>query len=180
MSPRSYLFLTLIGLHWAMPLSAQSSKNQVGLESLSTSFEALADKVGPAVVQILATGYDTSQEGIGTVTSRRAGGSGVILSADGYIVTNGHVVAGAQNVQVRLGLPQDQKSEWRSILKPPGSVIPAKIVGIDRETDLAVLKVEYQGLQPLNWATPKTCARVRSFWPSGILWGWRTRSAWGL
>ena len=60
MSPRSYLFLTLIGLPWAMPLSAQSSKNPVGLESLSTSFEALADKVGPAVVQILATGYDTS------------------------------------------------------------------------------------------------------------------------
>ena len=156
MSPRSYLFLTLIGLHWAMPLSAQSAKNQVGLESLSTSFESLADKVGPAVVQILATGYDTSQEGIGTVTSRRAGGSGVILSSDGYIVTNGHVVAGAQNVQVRLGLPEVQKSEWRSILKPPGSVIPAKILGIDRETDVAVLKVEYQGLPTLELGDSET------------------------
>jgi serine protease Do len=144
------LFLTLIGLHWSMPLAAQSAKNQVGLESLSSSFESLADKVGPAVVQILATGYDTSQEGFGSVTTRRAGGSGVILSADGYIVTNGHVVAGAQNVQVRLALPQDQKTEWRSILKPAGSIIPAKILGIDRETDLAVLKVEYQGLPTLE------------------------------
>ena len=149
MSPRSCLYLALIGFPWPIPLSAQSAGNQVGLENLSASFQSLADKVSPAVVQIMATGYNAS-EGLAAIEPRRAGGSGVILSADGYIVTNGHVVAGAQSVQVRLGLSQNQKTEWHSILKPPGSVIPAKILGIDRETDLAVLKVEYQGLPTLE------------------------------
>jgi serine protease Do len=150
MSPRIYLYLIVIGLSWAVPLSAQSTGSQVGLENLSASFEALAERVTPAMVQIVAMGYDASQEGVGTVAPRRAGGSGVILNADGYIVTNAHVVAGALNVQVRLALPQDQKEEWRSILKPRGSLIPAKIVGIDRETDLAVLKVDYRGLPTLE------------------------------
>ena len=95
-------------------------------------------------------GVQRQQEGSGAIEPRRAGGSGVILSADGYIVTNAHVVAGAQSVQVRLGLSQNQKTEWRSILKPPGSVIPARLLGIDRETDVAVLKVESQGLPTLE------------------------------
>jgi serine protease Do len=150
MSPRSYLYLMLIGFPWAVPISAQSTGSQVGLEHLSASFQSLAEKVSPAVVQVLTMGYDASQEGSGTVTPRRSGGSGVILSADGYIVTNAHVVAGAQNVQVRLALPRDQKAEWRSILKPRGNLIPATIVGIDRETDLAVLKVDYRGLPILE------------------------------
>ena len=150
MSPRIYLCLIVIGLSWAVPLSAQSTGSQVGLENLSASFQALAERVTPAMVQIVAMGYDASQEGVGTVAPRRAGGSGVILNADGYIVTNAHVVAGALNVQVRLALPPDQKEEWRSILKPRGSLVPAKIVGIDRETDLAVLKVDYRGLPTLE------------------------------
>src|SRR5262245_13491797 len=150
MSLRIYLYFILIGFPWAVPLSAQSTGSQVGLENLSASFQALAEKVSPAVVQVLTMGYDASQEGLGTLTPRRAGGSGVILNADGYIVTNAHVVAGAQNVQVRLGLPQDQKEELRSILKPRGNLIPATIVGIDRETDVAVLKVDYRGLPALE------------------------------
>ncbi|MBR3881413.1 MAG: DegQ family serine endoprotease [Mailhella sp.] len=56
-------------------------------------------------------------------------GSGFIISADGYIVTNNHVVEGADKVTVNFG---DSKSEG----------LPAKIVGTDSETDLALLKVE--------------------------------------
>jgi len=61
----------------------------------------------------------------------RAQGSGVIVSADGYILTNHHVVEKADEIQIAL---QD------------GRVTPARIVGSDQETDLAVLKIEGNNL----------------------------------
>lgn len=62
---------------------------------------------------------------------QRAQGSGVIVGADGYIVTNHHVVAGADEIQTVL---------W------DGRVTRARIVGSDRETDLAVLKIDGNNL----------------------------------
>ncbi|HEY6253880.1 MAG TPA: Do family serine endopeptidase [Candidatus Angelobacter sp.] len=57
-------------------------------------------------------------------------GSGIIMNANGYIVTNFHVVDGADRIRVKL------KDE------PPGMLHDAKVVGVDRETDLAVIKIE--------------------------------------
>ena len=54
-------------------------------------------------------------------------GSGVIVRADGYILTNNHVVDGAQQIQVEL---TDKR------------VLPAKVIGVDPDTDLAVIKIE--------------------------------------
>src|SRR5215467_324483 len=61
---------------------------------------------------------------------QRSLGSGVILNANGYIITNNHVVDGADRVRVRI------KDD------PPGVLHDAKVIGIDRETDLAVIKIE--------------------------------------
>ena len=61
----------------------------------------------------------------------RAGGSGFILNANGYIVTNNHVVENASDIQVKLG---------------DGRELPAKVVGRDAKTDLALLKIEATGL----------------------------------
>ena len=74
-------------------------------EELSRSTEALARLVSPAVVQIFTTSY-VPAEGVvarasDLVTTQRAAGSGVIVGADGYIVTNAHVVAGAQRLRRR-------------------------------------------------------------------------------
>jgi serine protease Do len=60
----------------------------------------------------------------------RALGSGVILDSKGYIVTNAHVVDGADRIKVKL------------MDDPPGTDYPAKVVGVDKETDLAVIKIE--------------------------------------
>jgi serine protease Do len=77
---------------------------------------------------------------------------GVVVDAQGYIVTNAHVVAGARRVQVVLPLAPGALSGRRSIVRPAGRTVDAAIVGIDRETDLAVLKVARQGLPALAFA----------------------------
>ena len=108
----------------------------------------------PAVVQIQALGYaPVPGRGLaapGVVAAQRSTGSGVILDTDGYIVTNAHVVAGAQRVQVTLALYSGEKKQWLSLLKPPGKTVPAQIVGIDQETDLAVLRIDEKGLAALE------------------------------
>ncbi len=65
-----------------------------------------------------------------------ASGSGVIISDDGYIVTNNHVIQGASEIVVTLN---DQRS------------YKAKIVGTDPNTDLAVLKIDAKGLTPITF-----------------------------
>ena len=62
-------------------------------------------------------------------------GSGVVMSADGYVLTNNHVVEGAGTVAVAL---------------PQGKPAPARVIGTDPETDLAVLKIEAPGLEPIT------------------------------
>src|SRR5215813_80933 len=89
----------------AVPMFAQAPTS---LRDLSGSFEALASKVRPAVVQIFSSGYaaasdDTENTSASSLLStQRSTGSGVIVSADGYIVTNNHVVQGARKIEVRL------------------------------------------------------------------------------
>lgn len=119
------------------------------LGKLSGEFERIAEVVSPAVVRIIATGYTaSSNDGTGLLSKQRSSGSGVILDPDGYIITNGHVVDGAKRIQVELARTSEQQR--RSILKPRGQVVGAQIVGIDRETDLAVLKVGEKNLNFLK------------------------------
>ena len=123
------------------------------LPDLSAAFERLVDKVSPAVVQIFATAYTTpsAEDGPPTslVTTERTSGSGVVLDADGYIVTNAHVVEGAIRVQVELASVSVGGGPAKSILKRRGRIVGAQIVAVDRETDLAVLKVEERNLPTL-------------------------------
>jgi serine protease Do len=73
----------------------------------------------------------------------------VILDPEGYVVTNAHVVQGARRIQVVLAGLASGPPGARSILKAPGRVLEAKLVGSDRETDLAVLKIEEKNLPSL-------------------------------
>lgn len=116
----------------------------VSLNDLSGSLEALVARVRPAVVQIYTVGYGLSEDdesgtATNTISKQRATGSGVVLSPDGYIVTNSHVVLGARRVQVKLeGSTAGPDAALRTL--------DAKIVGTDRETDLAVIKIAKAGL----------------------------------
>ncbi len=125
------------------------------LAQLSEDFETLVNGVSPSVVQILATGYrdaTPSGERDGVLSRQRGGGSGVVLHADGYIVTNAHVIAYARRVRVMLAPPAPSAAAGRSIVRPAGRMYDATIVGLDRETDLAVLKIDAQGLPVLPLA----------------------------
>ncbi len=114
------------------------------LERISDEFQKLSDRIAPSVVQIVATGYAPAPGGL---TRERSTGSGVIVDGEGYIVTNGHVVEDTHSVQVLL--MTRARRAGGSVLGPRSRRLPARVLGLDRETDLAVLKVEETGLPAL-------------------------------
>ena len=123
------------------------------LRQFNSSLIALARKVSPAVVQIMVTGYAPAQatgrnNNTAVITREHVLGSGVILASDGYIVTNAHVVEGAQRIQVALA---ERGGTSPFDISPVGrrKVLEARVVGSDKETDLALLKVDAQNLNAL-------------------------------
>jgi serine protease Do len=121
------------------------------LVQLNSALEGLAAKVSPAVVQIVVTGFgplreeDKSQTAL--IVRQRAVGSGVIVDPNGYIMTNAHVVEGAQQIRVALPLPGGDSSG----LVPIGKrrILEAKLLGLHKETDLALLKIDETDLPTL-------------------------------
>ncbi len=130
---------------------AQRSGAQTALGQMNAAITALARRVNPSVVKVVATGYQplSEEEEGGIALPQASGGSGVIVDSEGYIVTNAHVVFGAQKLRVMLSPQFDQSVKRESILKPAARTLPATVVGLDFETDLAVLKVEMSGLPAL-------------------------------
>src|SRR5260370_30605901 len=87
---------------------ARDSASRTGLlRQFSNSLEDLVSRVSPAVVQIQASGLEPveGKSGVALIVQQRAIASGVIVDADGYIVTNAHVVEGAQQIRVVLPMP---------------------------------------------------------------------------
>ena len=138
------------------------------LLALDQATEAVASRVTPAVVNIAVTSHATEQQAQGEGEGQDGGdnpfsqffgpgsqfghgmpgqgqgqrqiehgiGSGVIISPDGYIVTNNHVVDGAVEVRVTL---HDRRT------------FPAKVIGTDKLTDLAVVKIDAKDLPTIGW-----------------------------
>ena len=126
------------------------------LRRFDESVGALIKRVSPSVVQILVTGYGPLEEAergnAGAVIGRqRAIGSGFIIDADGYIITNAHVVNGAQRVQVVLPLANADVAPDEA-LSSRTNIASARIIGVTREIDLALLKVEAKNLPTLALA----------------------------
>ncbi len=161
------------GVHAASAVSATGSPlddhSVAALTSLDHAMESVASKVTPSVVNVAVTSTpsadETSQQGgqgqqqlppgfaqffgpngpFGGGGGRQAPqqqqlqhgiGSGVIISPDGYIITNNHVVDGAKDIKVTL---HDRR------------IMSARLVGVDKLTDLAVIKVNATDLPAIAW-----------------------------
>src|SRR5579863_2245392 len=154
----------------AMPMDENSVS---ALTSLDQAMEAVASKVTPAVVNVAVTSRGSSEDqtsddqdqggGQGQMQQLPPGlrqffgpmmpqmpsqpqiehgvGSGIIISPDGYIVTNNHVVDGATQIRVTLN---DRR------------VLTGKVVGTDKLTDLAVIKVNATDLPTIAWGESTT------------------------
>jgi serine protease Do len=126
------------------------------LDRMNESIDALTKKVWPSVVQILVTSYGPREGSRGdasvVVGRQHAIGSGFVIDADGYIMTNAHVVSGAQRVQVVLP-PANADGTLATALSGKQTILPARIVGITTEIDLAVLKIDGVKVPALPLAT---------------------------
>lgn len=94
----------------------------------------VAEKASVSVVEIYAT--ITTRDYFNRTTSAQAAGSGVILTADGYILTNNHVIEGATSIQIRL---------------TDGTTYTATLVDANSTSDLAILKISATNLTPVTF-----------------------------
>lgn len=139
------LLASVLGLNSNLPRAYSLDSSSVFSEGVPKldgnvvtlpSFSDLASVVGPAVVYIAVEGADRDALEVGGTSPGQfkrenpvaSLGSGFIISRDGYIVTNNHVIEKAGKITVRL---LDDKTEY-----------PAQLVGRDQKTDIALLKIE--------------------------------------
>ena len=147
------------------------------LHLLNDSVEALVQRVSPTVVQILVSGYssteDTGQGQMSVVVGKqRTIGSGVIVDPEGYIVTNAHVVKGAEKIEVIVPPIPAALNAPDAIPVNREQTFDARIVGVARQIDLAVIKIEAHKLPaiPIRRAVlPKQGEMVFAFGsPEGL------------
>ena len=140
-----------------MPASRAPSPGETNaLDEFSTAVESMVQRVSPAVVQILATRYGLVEDSARTNMSagvEQSVGSGVIVSPDGFVITNAHVVQNAYDIRIRL-VPRGKQTIGEVLSQSFAPTLEAALVGTYREADLALLKIEGDNLPSLPIAGP--------------------------
>jgi serine protease Do len=150
------VFARAVPARAGQPRQAPPPAAQDPLARMNEAVDVLTRKVWPSVVQILVSSYGAQEGARGdasvVVGRQRSVGSGFVIDTDGYIMTNAHVVNGAQRVQIVL--PEDHvDGTLATALSGKTYLVAARIVGLAPELDLALLKVDGQKLSPLPLAT---------------------------
>ena len=110
-----------------------TTSNTSNTANSGLSIKEIAAKASPSVVEINIEGQTTGYGFFGGTYTTQAAGSGVIISKDGYIITNNHVVEGATSITVKTS---------------DGTEYAATLVGTDSKSDIGVIKVEADNLTP--------------------------------
>jgi serine protease Do len=189
--PRRRLCLSrpwpLLLLLLAVPVHAQQkpAPSSDPLVRMNESVDALTRKVWPSVVQILVSGYGAREEGGRTETRtavvgpQSSTGSGFVIDPDGYIMTNAHVVSGARRVEVVLPA-ENADGTLTTALSGKTNTLPARIVGVTTELDLALLKIDGQKLPVLPLATYSQVRQGETVFAFGSPIGMRNSLSHGL
>ena len=144
--------VTLFGCLLLSSLSA-TAREAGSLRALGDAFAGVYEKVAPSVVVLEVSRDDggnaadafawqflfRDEDAPRGPQAEESEGSGFVIRADGYILTNAHVVEGADPDKGVVARRQD------------GTRLPLKVVGVDDKTDLAVLKAEAAGLPAIEW-----------------------------
>lgn len=136
-----------------------TTSNLISLSNYSNTAVYAANKILPSIVGIEVSFTATSNSFFGfgqpVTSTATATGSGIIISEDGYIVTNNHVVSGSSSSSYsyyELSEATSVKVKLNSNTYGDDAIFDAKIVGKDSQTDLAVLKIEKTGLTAAEFA----------------------------
>lgn len=135
-----------------------TTSNLISLSNYSNTAVYAANKILPSIVGIEVSFTATSNSFFGfgqpVTSTATATGSGIIISEDGYIVTNNHVVSGSSSSYSYYELSEatSVKVKLNSNTYGDDAIFDAKIVGKDSQTDLAVLKIEKTGLTAAEFA----------------------------
>lgn len=124
----------------SQPSDKSSSSDAPLLDSYSQTVVNVSEKVSPSVVHLKISGNAKGRNRRGR-WPQAGSGSGFIISSDGFIVTNSHVVSKASKIQVDL---------------MDGRTLDADLVGSDPSTDLAVIRISAEQLQPITFGNSNT------------------------
>ena len=142
------------------PTTSGTTTNLVSLSNFSNTSIFAANKILPSIVGIEVS-YNVTSNSIGSffgysqpqTSTATATGSGIIISEDGYIVTNNHVVdSSSSNSYYELSKATSIKIKLNSDTYGDDATYDAVVVGQDSQTDLAVLKIEKTGLTAAEFA----------------------------
>src|SRR5580704_4208377 len=181
---RRAILLQCALLVFAIQALAQAPSAAKPSNQFDSMVDALIKKVSPSVVQIIVTAYapleDSGRGNAGAVIGRqRASGSGFVIDAEGYIITNAHVVNGAQRIEVVLPPPVTDGSLATALSGRIDSV-PARLIGVAREKDLALLKIENNKLPALALASYRDVRQGHTVFAFGSPEGLRNSITHGL
>jgi serine protease Do len=154
---RAAAVMGMLGALTPMARAQEPAPRLDPLLQLNGSVESLVRRVSQSVVQVVVTSYGPMEKSDRAdadlvIGRQRSMGSGVVIDAEGYIITNAHVITNARRVQVVLPGSEDG-IDGRMSGKARGRTIDAAVVGIAREIDLALLKVAEPSLPALPLAS---------------------------
>jgi serine protease Do len=130
--------------------SQATPKSTDPLRLASGSIEALVQRVAQSVVQVVVSGYqpvDSTGRTDVALGRGRVIGSGVVIESPGYVLTNAHVVAGAERIQVIV-----EGAGAQTLGHQTARIIEARLIGVSDELDLALLKVDADDIPVLRLA----------------------------